>query len=268
MAIAVLAALDAGYLQAAVLHRAQSWLGRSLEADALKMHLLTSHPSIEARRLKIGNPPWTEPGRFAQLESVDMHFQWPQVWAGRASAWSIDSLQIEHAFLTLTRDEGDHANWLLRDPTAVAGRGLPLIRSLALRDSRVQLHDQRLHLDFDGPVSIEATMAGKGLALNATGILNSHAVKLHLSGAALSAVSLAMPYRFKFEEDSSDSHLQGEGEVTHPFDFREMNVAFEARGNDLLDFRVNFAFGIPSSYGSHVIRSPSTNATRCGRHRV
>jgi hypothetical protein len=70
-----LLAWNAGYWTAGLIGLASWQSGRSIEVrGALRLHLLTRNPSIEADGVRIGNPPWTKPGSTAEIAKLTVAF--------------------------------------------------------------------------------------------------------------------------------------------------------------------------------------------------
>lgn len=232
---AVIAALDAGYFQDALLGYMEKSTGRKITvAGPLHVRLFSLHPSVSAQRVTIGNPPWTTAGVTAKIEALDLVFAVP-LWGHRGR---IDSLRMQGATLTLNRDAAGHANWQRSDPDKGDGTPLPLIAGLSAVNIRTLLDDQHLHLEFDGILSAQDAVrpgAARALQVRGVGQLNGRAVSVELTGDALPSASYDQPYGFSFTEKSSGSLLSGRGSVPKPFDFNFLDVSFDASGADLHD---------------------------------
>ncbi|HXA35869.1 MAG TPA: AsmA family protein, partial [Steroidobacteraceae bacterium] len=179
-------------------------------------------------------PPWTPPGRAAELEKLSLVFHLP----GFGHSLGIQRLEMQGAKLHLIRDSTGHANWQTDDPDKGPQSGLPLIRSLSMPHARVDLEDALRHLRFEGTVSAQDSEGAKGLRplrIAGEGELNGRADSFEITSDPLAAASRARPYGFDFTERSSGSVLTGGGALLHAFDFDAIDAKFEAAGEDLQD---------------------------------
>jgi hypothetical protein len=107
----------------------------------------------------------------------------------------------------LIRDNTGRANWQRADPTKSAGTPLPRIGALELTQSHLTLADERLHLFYDGGLSILGTDVVQPLQAEGSGTLNQRAVSFRLKGDPLPSATPDKPYAFGFTERSSGTDL-------------------------------------------------------------
>jgi uncharacterized protein involved in outer membrane biogenesis len=233
--VPVLALLvDAGYFRGPLLAYVTNHYERPIRVDgALELQLWSSHPRIVARKVIIGNPSWVQAGEMVRIERVTLVFGGLKL--GHAA--TLESIAMEGADLQLSRDAGGRANWQRFDPdSGEVGKGMPLIRELAVPDAHLRVDDELHHMHFDGTVSANGTAAAASrLHIEVQGRLNGRPVRLELSGAPLGGVSHDTRYAFEFTEQSSGSRLDLHGSLPQPFDFNVLNGTFEAQGADLKD---------------------------------
>src|SRR5579862_1424420 len=164
------------HLEGLLVRAIEARTGRQITIDgAFEAHFLTRHPHVSAEEITISNPPWMPAGQFAHLGRVLVELRWHFAWP----PFEIQALRIERARLHLVRDPLARANWYLRE--GGAGPGPPLIGSLSMPAARVQLHDERRHLEFKGTVSAGAAGGGSQpevLRISADGELNGRAATL------------------------------------------------------------------------------------------
>ncbi len=206
--------------------------GRQVHIGQLQTHLLSFHPSLQAREVSVGNPSWSPPGTTVEAARVALLLEWHWAWP----PLQIRRLELEGANLHLVRDEQGRANWRMQDDGP--GKGPPLIHSLSMRDARVELHDARRHIEFTGTVSAADSVADSApaaLRIEGGGRLNGRAASFVLLGDPLAGVRRDQPYHFKLDERSGATRLQGKGYLEHPFDFRQLQGSFELRGPDMAD---------------------------------
>jgi len=222
---------DGDHLRAPLRRYFRSQTGRDIRIDgSLEVSLFSSHPTLQASRVTIGNPPWSAPGNFAEVESLTAVLDWPF-----GQRITLESLELHGAKLHFQRDVAGHANWHWHAPGIFAGFGLPILHSLSAPDAHVDLHDERRHLDFDGTLTTRHTKPDDPLRLNATGRLNGRDVTLTIDGEPLAKVAPGKPFHFTFDERSSGSRLAGHGTIPQPFDFRWLDVDLQASGKNLKD---------------------------------
>ncbi|HEV7984569.1 MAG TPA: AsmA family protein, partial [Steroidobacteraceae bacterium] len=208
LCIAVL--IDGHHLRTPFVHFIAARLGRPVQVEgAIETQLLSATPRVVAQHVTIGNPPWVPPGVTAEIGQVTLVLErWP-VFGGELE---IHQLEVEDASLHLARDIEGRANWQSNPPhTPGAGGGPPLIHSLSVTRTRLELDDAPRHLKFTGVVSARDVPAAKGFVpwhLEGAGDLNGHAAVVALNGDPLSTVSHGRPYRFAFAERSSGSRLE------------------------------------------------------------
>ena len=228
----VVVAIGERHLKATIEHALSVRWSRPVRIGGeLTVHVFAVHPRVSALDVSLGNPRWSPAGQTAEAQQVTVLLEW---------RWALPPLQIRRleilgANLHLVRDEQGHANWQMYEEGP--GGGPPLIRSLAIPDARVELHDARRHLEFTGTVSA-ADEGGQGagpLLIDGAGQLNGRAVRFKVHGDALAEVRRDQPYHFSLEEHSGAMHLRGQGQIEEPFDLRRLHGSFEVRGPDLAE---------------------------------
>ena len=233
--IAALALVDANYFRQPLIRYIAAHTGRAIGIESLHAHLLSFTPRLIGEQVTIGNPPWTSPGRTAEIHTLSLSFEWLPLLS---DSFVIRKLELEGTTLHLLRDSSGRANWQAHDPREIIGKGPPLIHSLLVQNAHVLLDDARRHLQFDGTVSAQdETLAGKQnlLRIEGNGALNGRPVTFAINGDPLATAARRQPYNFTFEERSSGSRLSGRGFLPRPFDFHTLTIDFEAAGEDLKD---------------------------------
>ncbi len=244
----VLLGWNAGLLRSSFI-RFVSWQsGRSIQVrGALHLHLFARNPRIEAEQVTIGNPPWTEPGIAAEITKLTL------VFAPLLSHESgLKFLKIDTALLHLTRDQVGRANWQLVDPAKSPDAKLPMIRELELAHTHLALSDERLHLLYEGELSVVGSDSTQPLRIEGSGTLNQHAVTFHLRGDPLTSATPDKPYAFEFDEHSSDSHFTAHGSLPRAFDLGLVDAEFEAKGADLRDLYYLVGVSLPNTGNFHL----------------
>ncbi|HEV7633523.1 MAG TPA: AsmA family protein [Steroidobacteraceae bacterium] len=234
------ALVDAGYLHKPILNLIIARTGHQVRVlGPVETHLLSLQPRFTAEHIVIHNPPWIPAGILAEIGRVSAGFEIPTL----AEPLRFRRVELHGATFHLQRKASGDANWRLR-PGRIGGKGPPLIRSFSMPGAQVALRDDRRHLQFDGEVSaLEGTGRDAGrLRFEAAGRLNDRDMTLAVIADPLASARRDKPYHFRFEESSSGSTFAGQGELARPFDLREMQIAFEASGEDLKD--VYFLVGL------------------------
>jgi uncharacterized protein involved in outer membrane biogenesis len=226
-----------------------SWeAGRPVSVrGALHLRLLTTNPRIEAEQVTIGNPPWTTPGITADIAKLTIEFT-PLL----SHQSGLTLLKIETAQLHFTRDNEGRANWQRADPAKSPGSPLPMIRAVELTHSHLTLADERLHLFYDGDLSIHGSDSDESLSMEGSGTLNQRAVTFRLKGDALSSATPDKPYAFEFTERSSGTDLTAHGSLPRPFDLNLVDAEFDASGADLRDLYYLVGVRLPNTGAFHL----------------
>jgi AsmA family protein len=244
----VLLAWNAGLLRSSFI-RFVSWQsGRPIDVrGALHLRLLTRSPRIEAEQVTIGNPPWTRPGITAEVAKLTVTFA-PLL--SHQSGLSL--LKIDTAQLYFTRDSAGRANWQRVDPDKSPGAPLPMIRALELAHTHLTLADERLHLVYDGDLSVVGPDSAQPLQMEGSGTLNQRAVTFRLKGDALPSAAPDKPYAFEFDERSSGTHFTAHGSLPQPFDLGLVDAEFDASGADLRDLYYLVGVSLPNTGPFHL----------------
>jgi AsmA family protein len=234
--ISAIAMLDANHFRGPLAHFIAARTGREIRIEgSLQAHLLSFTPRVIAEHVSIGNPPWMPPGPTAEVGRLSLSFE---LWPLFAHSFIIDRLETEATTLHLARGSDGRANWQMNDPKERAGEGPPLIHSLSMPKTHVELDDARRHLKFNGTISAQDVpgVAGREpLRIEGAGDLNGHPATFVIDGDSLATVKRGQAYHFAFDERSSGSHLTGRGFLPRPFDFYAFDTTFEAQGEDLED---------------------------------
>jgi AsmA family protein len=233
---AIACLIDANFLRSVIARYASSRTGRAIQIGGnLTAHLFALSPRLTAERVSIGNPPWMPPGPTADVGTLSLSIELLPLFSG---SFVLDRLVADNASLHLVRAVDGRANWQAHPPGTRASKGLPPMSFLSLPNARVELHDDRRHLDFAGTVSAGETQ-GNGnrlpFQIKGAGQLNGKAVSFTIGSESLATMRPRQPYHFEFEEQSSGSRLTGHGVLTQPLDVRYLSTTFEAQGEDLKD---------------------------------
>jgi len=233
--VALVIALDAGYLRRALIEALTSQSGHHIQVNGkLQVHLMSLHPHLMAEQVTISNPSWMPPGIAASIDRVTVDLVIP----GQGHWMRIDRLVMQGASLNLIRDEQGRANWQLQEPNRGGGGELPFIRSLSMPAAHATLDDARRHLRFEGTVSAQDQPIGPGpdwFRIDGSGQLNGAGLTFAVVSDPLITASRDRPYRFTFSERSHPSYLSGHGSLARAFDFDNLESSFEAVGENLED---------------------------------
>jgi AsmA family protein len=233
------------HLESVLVHAIESRTGRQITIGGpFEAHFLTRHPHLSAEEITVGNPPWMPPGEFAHLGRVVLDLQWRLSWP----PFGIQALRLGGARLNLVRNSLARANWYLHE--GGAGPGPPLIRSLSMPHARVQLHDERRHLEFKGTVTVADVGDAShpdALRISAEGDLNGRPATLVIDGDPLAEAQRDHPYHFSLTERSGDARLTADGHFLRPFDFRRIEGSFKASGPDLTDAYYLIGLHLPAT---------------------
>ncbi len=233
--VAAAAALDAGFLHDPLVKLIAAKIDRPVRvAGALRLHLLSRNPRLEAEGVSIGSPPWTSAGVAVEAGKISVVFATPHL----GQELIVEKLNIDHATLHLFRDAVAHANWQVKNPDKNDPQSLPIVRSLSMMDAHVLLDDALKNRQFDGIVSANDAKGKEGeqpFRIEGKGKLNGRPVTFEVAGDPLHSASREQRYAFNFSERSSGARLSGNGFLRQAFDVRSYEATFEASGADLKD---------------------------------
>src|SRR5665213_3603145 len=107
LTVGLLAAVEAGYGRALLVHFIALRIGRPVQVKGmLQAHLFSLHPRLVAENVTIGNPQWTPPGVTAEVGRISVVLRLP----GFRHSGGITGLDVEAATLHLIRDSTGRAN--------------------------------------------------------------------------------------------------------------------------------------------------------------
>jgi AsmA family protein len=219
------------HAQPFVLRMLSAHTGRQIRVDGnFELHLLTRHPRFTADQVTIGNPAWMQPGTLASIGTVSADLLWQLSWR----PLRIRRLELLGAAFTLVRTADTRANWHMSPEGP--GKGPPLIESLYVPDARVDLNDERHHLQFSGKVSAQDRAdagAAPPLQIRGRGTLNGRKASIAIDGDPLATARADQPYHFTVDETSGAARLSGQGALERPFDMRALQATFEVTGPDM-----------------------------------
>ena len=177
------AAIAERHLKATIEHAMSVRTGRPVRIGGdLTVHLLSMHPRVSALQVSVGNPPWSPAGEAAEAERVTLLLG----GTGGCRRCRYGGWRSSGPTCTWCAMRSGHANWQMYEEGP--GHGPPLIHSLSMPDARVELHDARRHLEFNGTVSAadEADDGAAPLLVEGAGQLNGRAASFWVRGDPLS----------------------------------------------------------------------------------
>src|SRR5208283_4272290 len=134
-----------------------------------------------------------------------------------------------------------------------------------LTHAHLTLTDERLHLVYDGDLSVVAPDSAQPLLMEGSGTLNQRAVTFHLKGDALPSAVPDKPYAFEFDERSSGTHFSAHGSLPRPFDLSLVDAEFDASGGDLRDLYYLVGVSLPNTGAFHLQGRMSLDTQKNGR---
>jgi uncharacterized protein involved in outer membrane biogenesis len=244
-------------LRGPLIHYLEERTGRQIRINGpLELHLLATHPSLIARNVMVGNPPWSPPGNLAEIDTLTLVFDLPSL--------EVHRLELAGARLRFQRDKQGHANWLWKAPGILPGdKGLPVIHDLSVPAAHLEIADERRNLQFEGTVSTEDwsrgsgdvlsgdSAAGRPLRITARGHLNGRDATITIDADSLATATRAKPYHFAFDERSSGSRLTAKGALSHAYDLRYVDAEFTASGANLHDSYYLVGTHLPNTAAYH-----------------
>jgi AsmA family protein len=234
--------IDWNLLRGPVSRIASSALDRRVRIDgALRVHLLSSEPSVTVEQLTIANPDWAGNGDMIDVQRLQVALQLSQLLRG-------------HLVLQ-TRDATGRANWDLGKPSPPNAKPtkLPTIRHFALRSGTLMVDDAVRKLTFMGMVianQSSSANAGEPFRLQGQGTLNQEPFQVTFEGGPLLNIQPNEPYRFQATVDAGPSSARASGSIAKPFDFGMLDVDLTLQGQNLanLYYLTNLALPLTPPY--------------------
>jgi len=208
----------------------------------LEAHVWSSTPGVIMTGLTVGNPGWersTQP--MLQAQRLLVRVRLLPLLTGRLV---LERLEIDQPQIYLHRDAQGRANWTLereKPSNEPAGRPmrLPPVRALLIRDGKLKLLDEILHLDVQATMYAHEQGTGsdpQAFRVAGQGTVNRQPLRVALSGGPLISLQPGKPYPLALRLDAGDVHVESEGVIRKPFDLGQLGFTVRASGNDLADF--------------------------------
>jgi uncharacterized protein involved in outer membrane biogenesis len=237
-------------------------LGRAVSIGGpLRVHLLSSTPSLSIDNLSIANPDWAGGGDLLDVGHLQIELQLSQLLVGHLV---LHTLEVDEPQLSLLRDASLRANWDLGAPASRKSQQptkLPAIRHFALRGGTLDVDDAVRKLTFKGRIAANETSGANNaepFRLDGQGTLNKEPFKLSFEGGALLNVDPDHPYPFQLKVDAGPSNASVSGSIAKPFDFGEFDADIDVRGQNLANLYyltgLALPFTAPYRLSAHVHR--------------
>src|SRR5579864_6466255 len=240
-ALLALALLDLNVLKHPIERMASARSGRSVVIDGrMRARIFSLTPAVTLDGLTVGNPPGEPAPAMLHTERLQLHVKLLPLLLGRVI---FERIEMDKPVLYLHRDSEGHANWTFAasKPSAQAAAPpvrLPIVRNLLVRDGRLTLKDEMLHLDVDAQVHAHerATQEDpQAFQLVGTGTINKQPLRVHLIGGPLLTLQPDRPYPFTVHVEAGSMRLDSDGVVRKPFDLGRVGLVLRASGTDLAD---------------------------------
>ncbi|HXR52509.1 MAG TPA: AsmA family protein [Steroidobacteraceae bacterium] len=191
---------------------------------------------VHARKLYLGNAPWSAEPAMARVEQLDMHVRFWPLLAGRVT---LPSLELDHPWLHLERSDEGIGNWLLGNWNQCRSDCAQRVHILQLLVSKGEVEFREptlktsidLHVDSVKPAG-KQTLAP--LVLRGTGSYRD--APFELNGQVDSPLALQSheaPYRLDLTARAGEIRARAYGALPEPLQTQDVEVNFELRGPDL-----------------------------------
>jgi hypothetical protein len=202
-------------------------------AGDLEVHPWSLTPWARVSGVTIGNPTWAGPAPMAKLPRFTAQIELkPLFLSGRVV---LPLVEADRPDIDLLRDARGRESWRLHPSANPEPVRLPPIRHLIIADGRLRYVDERRKIRFSGTVSSSEAVVGAGhgqFRLTGDGTMNDARFTLTARGGPLVNVDAARPYAFDLNLESGPTRITADGQITHPFDFGDMNGRVHAVGPD------------------------------------
>jgi uncharacterized protein involved in outer membrane biogenesis len=242
-------------------------IGRRVSIDGpLRVHLLSSRPSVSIDGLSVANPDWAGDGNMLVVPHLRIELQLSQLFRGHLV---LSTLEVDQPRLSLLRDDSQRANWdFANKPAARKSQQptkLPAIRHFALNGGTLDIDDAVQKLTFKGGVAANETGGANNaepFRLDGQGTLNKEPFKLTFEGGALLNVDPDRPYAFQMKVDAGPSNASVSGSIAKPFDFGVFDAEFQVQGQNLANLYYLTGLALPLTAPYRI----SAHAHRDGMH--
>ena len=240
---------DWDWLRGPIARYASAQIHRSVRIDGhLRVHLLTTTPTVRIEGLKIGNPDWAPRQDVAQVEAVTVKARlWP-LFRGRLE---LPLVRFDKPNLALLRDAQGRANWeLTPSQPGAKPMKLPAIQNLIIQDGHVKAIDDQRKLTFTGTINARERVApggGEGFSLVGEGSLNRRPFTANVWGGPLLNVTPDKPYPFNADVRAGPTHITAKGDITKPFDLGRFGAAISLQGHDLNELYYLTGLALPNT---------------------
>jgi uncharacterized protein involved in outer membrane biogenesis len=231
----------------------------------LRVHLLSSAPSLAVDGLSIANPDWAGGGDMLQVPHLLIELQLSQLLRGHLV---LRTVELDAPQLSLLRDARQRANWDVGKPAAMKSQqpsALPAIRHFALRGGTLVIDDAIRKLAFNGQVVANESRGehtAEPFRLDGQGTLNQEPFKLTFEGGPLLNVDPARPYPFQVKIDAGPSSASVSGSIAKPFDLGVFDANVAVRGQNLANLYYLTGLALPLTAPYRVV----THVHRSGMH--
>ena len=180
--------LESNLFRDAVVARIAKETGRELAIDGSWNLRLGLRPRITARDVRFGNADWAAGPNMAEVRRLEIEFDLLALARGR---WIFHDLLVHGASLHLEKDEQGRANWRWGGPPDQP-RWSPEIRSLAIEESRLTLHDRSRAVELKATLTSSAPAGhdpgSRVVALEGAGRIQGEEFELQMRGGSLLAL--------------------------------------------------------------------------------
>jgi len=250
--VLTLAAIDWNRLRGPVSRQASKVTGHPVRIlGDLDVQLLRRFPRVTVERVEVGNPAWAGGGNLATVRRATLELRGLDLLRGRLVFMRI---AVDEPRLSLLRDRSGRANWSSGQPRRAASGNrapdLPPVKRFVVRDGRLDYHDLKRGLTFQGLVMAnerEGRDPARAFRFRGHGEMNGAPFDAELRGGPLVNVEPGRPYAFTATVRAGETQLDVQGEIPRPFDLGTFHATLRAAGPDLADLYYVSGLAFPNT---------------------
>ena len=267
LSLVALALIDWNAMKGPLERLASARSGRTVTISGpLDVHIWTWTPKLAVQGLTIGNPPWEAAQPLVRIERLNAELKLLPLLKGNVI---LPRLELVHPEVYLHRDTSGRANWTFESTRPTNAKAspppkLPVVRNFLIKDGKLIMHDEVLHLEARGTVQAQEKVTeddAKAFHIEAKGTLNKKKFSIRLAGGPLINLDPDHPYPFDMAIEAGDIRVSSTGSVRKPFDLGRVTLDVHASGGDLADLYYLTQLATPNTppfkLSAHVERNAS-----------
>jgi uncharacterized protein involved in outer membrane biogenesis len=203
---------------------------------------------VRADGVRLSNAQWSTQGdEMFSAGRVEIGIRFWPLLVGRID---LPLVGVDQGRILLERNADGAANWQFSDEPAERDGTPPIIRDLAVTDTRLRLIEVNLRTDLRLDLRTGDPVDGERAALLANGEGRYRGEPFELSGRVDSPLDLQdgdQPYRIDVRASAGNTRAHARGDLVAPLQFTDFAVRFELSGADLAHLYPLLGVALPTT---------------------